>query len=87
MNLTRQEELFLDRIAMQMIQSGSMDIETAGREVLKKDRELVAQITDLRPIQRLDGFEFVNGNEMGFCDQMAKDVYVKLRRLPLQTKL
>ena len=80
MELTRQEELFLDRIAMQMIQSGSMDIEAAGLEVLKRDRELVGEITDICPVQRLDGFEFASGNAMGFRDQMAKDVYVKLRR-------
>ncbi|MHB0806041.1 hypothetical protein [Stutzerimonas nitrititolerans] len=77
MQLTKQERLFLDRMALQMIATGDIDIERAGKAVLAQDKALVRQALDLSPLEVFCGYEM--DGQTTIRDRMARSVYQKIK--------
>jgi len=77
MQLTKQERLFLDRMALQMIATGDMDIERAGLAVLKQDKLLVRQALDMDGIAIYGGYEM--DGQSTIRSRMARSVYQKIK--------
>lgn len=77
MQLTTQEQMFLDRMALHMIETGDMDMERAGKAVLAQDKSLVMQALDLTPVEVFGGHEM--DGQATIRDIMARNVYQRIK--------
>ncbi|EXF45232.1 hypothetical protein BAY1663_02311 [Pseudomonas sp. BAY1663] len=86
MQLTRQEDLLLDRMAAHMVASGNMDINAAIEAIRAQDQSLLTKLIGLKERREsvaVDDYEYDGEYALAdLRDSMARKVYKTLRKRP-----